>query len=52
MYLAGLFLLLTATLVAAALRVPRLAGVLTAACFLVAVLVYLHHATDALPISL
>ncbi|WP_293723274.1 DUF5993 family protein [Stappia sp.] len=52
MYLAALFFLITLTLVVAAFGSARFAGLLTAVSFVVAVLVYLHHATDALPISL
>lgn len=51
MYLAALFALLLAALVAAAFGPMRLAGLLTVASFLAAVLVYLHHATDPLPLS-
>ncbi|MCC4245668.1 DUF5993 family protein [Stappia indica] len=51
MFLAALFALLFAALAAAAFGPMRLAGLLTAASFLAAVLVYLHHATDPLPLS-
>lgn len=52
MYLAALFFLITLTLAVATFGSSRAVGLLTAASFVAAVLVYLHHATDALPISL
>ncbi|WP_422785518.1 DUF5993 family protein [Roseibium algae] len=51
MYLSLLFLMLMVTLIWAAYGSLRGASVLTAATFVVAVLVYLHHATDTLPLS-
>lgn len=46
-----LFALLCLTLCVAAFGTQRLILPLVSASFLVAVLIYFHHATDALPLS-
>ncbi|WP_037544995.1 DUF5993 family protein [Stappia stellulata] len=51
MYLTALFLLLTATLVVAARGSRPAALGLATVSFIVAVGVYFHHASDALPLS-
>ncbi|HSH26353.1 MAG TPA: DUF5993 family protein [Wenzhouxiangella sp.] len=51
MYIAGVFLILTVTLIAAALASRRLAIALFAVSLAVMIAVYLHHATDTLPLS-
>ncbi|SDU07460.1 DUF5993 family protein [Stappia sp. ES.058] len=51
MYLTALFLLLTVTLVAAARGSGRAAFGLAIVSFVFAAGVYLHHATNTLPLS-